>query len=167
MGNLLSARYTKNITTKNGEKKYLSECFYKYEDRNINVWTTVADDKNTEGGKFWEAFWDLWKTQPRFKISLKKHHFSVTKRRVTNMSDMQKYEKWSLQINHWLPVESEDLVIDEATGLKRADIKRQQCFDACLDDISDIVMRRYPKYLNPAVTKGPSDDDVCYGFPSI
>lgn len=151
MGNLLSVKYSKIITTRDGDSKYLSQCFYKYEDRNINMFTTKEEDQYTEGAKFWEAFWTLWNNEPRFKTIIKNHYFQPAKRRTFNSGDGKQREKWGLQFNHWLPVKDGDTGKDESSGVMLCERNRRECFDSCLEQIEPFISKSCPQYLNPGV----------------
>lgn len=142
MGNIIVVNNSKFIKTKNGDHKMLSECFYAHEDRDINKGTTKEEDAETLGGKFWEKFWDLWRSadDPKFKKILQKYHFQPCKRLVQS-SNGKSYQKWSLQINHWLDV-------PEIITPEEAEKKRKEEFEKCFGEVYEIITRHYPEVVD-------------------
>lgn len=159
MGNLLTIKYSKCMKTRDGRNVCLSKCVYKFEDRNINIYSSKDEDADTEGGKFWEAFWNLWNTDSKFKEIVKRYHFSPSQRQTIHPDTGAKVQKWGLQIDNWLPIDESDYVIDPVSGLKHAEVKRAKKFDLCLEEIMPILSRKYPQYLSDAVSSTVDDSE--------
>lgn len=146
MGNLLTVKYSSAKDTRDGRHVYLSVCVYKFEDRDINKYSTREENENSEGGKFWQAFWDLWKNNTKFKTIVKSYNFAPTKRRVkTDFGGWR--EEWNKQLNHWLPIETDDEKIDPSIGVSKAEMKRQLSFDRCIEELAPIISHDYPQYV--------------------
>lgn len=170
MGNVIRVERSKTVKTKDGVR-FLSECFYKYEDRNINLFTGKQDDEGTAGAKFWDKFWDLWKESHQFKTSLKKYGFGPTKRRVRDPLTGTYKEKWSLQINHWMPIPAGKAAeFDGETGHSDLEAIRNKVFDDCWEEIMPVLTKRCPEYVNDdytAADDSPKSYEISYGFADV